>query len=50
MAQRRLLKFFLSLVVLFVVVGVVAVIGAWMLVSRGPSVPRQLDADSAHRR
>ena len=39
MAQRRLLKFFLSLVVLFVVVGVVAVIGAWMLVSRGPSVP-----------
>ena len=49
MAQRRLLKFFLSLVVLFVVVGVVAVIGAWMLVSRGPS-SRQLDADSAHRR
>ena len=39
MAKRRLLKFFLSLVVLFVVVGVVAVIGAWMLVSRGPSVP-----------
>ena len=39
MAKRRLLKFFLSLVILFVVVGVVAVIGAWMLVSRGPSVP-----------
>ncbi len=39
MAQRRLLKFVLSLVILFVVVGVLAVIGAWILVRRGPSVP-----------
>ena len=39
MAKRRLFKFFLSLVILFVVVGVMAVIGAWILVSRGPSVP-----------
>ncbi len=39
MAKRRLLKFFLSLVVLFVLVGVLAIVGAWMVVSRGPSVP-----------
>jgi protease-4 len=39
MAMRRVFKFFLSLVVLFFLVGVVAVVGAWMVVSRGPSVP-----------
>ncbi len=39
MASRRLFKFFLSIVVLFFVVGLVAVIGAWMMVLRGPSVP-----------
>lgn len=39
MANRRLLKFFLSLLILFVVVGVLAIIGAWMVVLRGPSVP-----------
>src|SRR5688572_18459436 len=39
MAKRRLLKFFLSLVILFFVVGVLAVIGAWMMVLRGPSIP-----------
>jgi len=39
MAKTRLFKFFLSLVILFVVVGVMAVIGAWMVVLRGPSVP-----------
>ena len=39
MAQRRLFKFFISLVVLFVVVAVVAMIGAWIMVLRGPSVP-----------
>jgi protease IV len=39
MAKRRLLKFVLSLVTLFVVLGIVAVIGAWMVVGRGPSVP-----------
>jgi protease-4 len=39
MAQRRLLKFFLSLVVLFFVVGVIAIVGAWVVMSRGPSVP-----------
>jgi protease IV len=39
MAKRRLLKFVLSLVVLFVVLGIVAVVGAWMVVGRGPSVP-----------
>lgn len=40
MAKRRLFKFFLSLVILFFVVGVLAVVGAWMLVLRGPSVPQ----------
>ena len=39
MAKRRLLKFVLSLAILFVVVGIVAVVGAWMVVGRGPSVP-----------
>ena len=39
MAKRRLLKFFLSLVILFFVVGVLAIVGAWMVMSRGPSVP-----------
>ena len=38
MAKRPLLKFLLSLVILFMVVGVMAVIGAWILVSRGPAV------------
>ena len=39
MAKRRLFKFFLSLVILFFVVGVMAVDRRWMLVMRGPSVP-----------
>jgi len=39
MAMRRLLKFVLSLVILCVVLGIVAVIGAWIVVGRGPSVP-----------
>ena len=39
MAKRRLLRFFVTLAVLFVVVGVLAVVGAWIVVSRGPSVP-----------
>jgi protease-4 len=39
MAKRRLFKFLLSLVILFFVVGVLAIVGAWMVVLRGPSVP-----------
>src|SRR5688500_20365267 len=39
MAKRRLFKFFLSIVILFFVVGVLAIVGAWMVVLRGPSVP-----------
>ena len=39
MAKPRLFKFFLSFVILCVVVGVMAIIGAWMVVRRGPSVP-----------
>ena len=39
MAKRRLLKFVLGLVILFVLVGITAVVGAWMVVGRGPSVP-----------
>ncbi|HUP41096.1 MAG TPA: signal peptide peptidase SppA [Vicinamibacterales bacterium] len=39
MAKRRLFKFLLGVVILFFVVGVMAIIGAWMVVSRGPSVP-----------
>ena len=39
MAKPRLFKLFLSFVILCVVVGVMAVIGAWMVVRRGPSIP-----------
>ncbi len=39
MAKPRLFKFFLSFVILCVVVGVMAIMGAWMVVRRGPSVP-----------
>ena len=39
MAKRRLFKFFLSLVILSFVLGVLAIVGAWMVMSRGPSVP-----------
>ena len=39
MAKPRLFKFFLSFVILCVVLGVMAVIGAWMVVRRGPSIP-----------
>jgi protease-4 len=39
MAKRRIFKFFLGLIVLFFVVGVLAIIGAWMVMLRGPSVP-----------
>ncbi|HET9467328.1 MAG TPA: signal peptide peptidase SppA [Vicinamibacterales bacterium] len=39
MAKRRLFKFFLSLVILFFVVGVLAIVGAWIVVRRGPNVP-----------
>jgi protease-4 len=39
MAMPRLFKFLLSLVILFFVVGVLALAGAWMVVSRGPAVP-----------
>ena len=39
MAKPRLFKFFLSFVILCVVVGVMAIIGAWMVVRRGPSIP-----------
>jgi protease-4 len=39
MAKSRLFKFFLSVVVLCVVVGLMAMIGAWMVVRRGPSIP-----------
>jgi protease-4 len=39
MAKRRLFKFFLSLVTIFFVFGVLAVLGAWVLMMRGPSVP-----------
>jgi protease IV len=39
MAMRRIFKFLLSLVILFFVVGVLAIAGAWMIVSRGPAVP-----------
>jgi hypothetical protein len=39
MAKRSLLKFVLSLVILFVVLGIVAVIGAWMVVGRGAVGP-----------
>lgn len=39
MAKRRLLKFVLGLAILFVLAGIVAVAGAWMVVGRGPSIP-----------
>jgi protease-4 len=39
MAKRRVFKFFISLVLLFLVVAVLAVIGAWIMVLRGPAVP-----------
>lgn len=39
MAKRRLFKFFLSLVALFVVIVALVIIGAWMMVLRGPSIP-----------
>jgi protease-4 len=39
MAKRRVFKFLLGLVVLFFIVGVLAIVGAWMAVVRGPSVP-----------
>ena len=39
MAKRRFFKFFLALVTICVVFGVLAMIGAWALMMRGPSVP-----------
>jgi protease IV len=39
MAKPRLFKFFVSFVILTLVVGVMAVIGAWMVMRRGPSIP-----------
>ncbi|HKY21584.1 MAG TPA: signal peptide peptidase SppA [Vicinamibacterales bacterium] len=39
MAKRRVLKFFLILVTLFFVVGGAVMIGAWILVMKGPTVP-----------
>ena len=39
MAKPRLFKFFLSLVAIFFVFGVLAIIGAFVMVMRGPSVP-----------
>ena len=39
MAKRRLFKFFLTLVTIFLIFGVLAVLSAVVLVMRGPSVP-----------
>ena len=39
MATRRLFKFFLTIVAIFFVFGVLAIIGAGVVVMRGPSVP-----------
>jgi protease IV len=39
MAMRRPVKFFIGFILLFFVVGVLALAGAWMMVLRGPSVP-----------
>ena len=39
MAKRRLFKFFLTIVAIFFIVGVLAIIGAGVMVMRGPSVP-----------
>ena len=39
MAMRRLFKFFLTVTAIFFFIGILAVIGGWLLVMRGPSVP-----------
>jgi protease-4 len=39
MAKRRVFTFVFVLLTIFMVVGVLALIGAWVLVMRGPSVP-----------
>ena len=39
MAKRRLLKFFLTLMVVFFAVGLLAAVAGWLLVLREPSVP-----------
>ena len=39
MAKSRPFKFFLSLIILFAVAGVLAIIGAVFVAQRGPSVP-----------
>ena len=38
MAKRRLFKWFAALIVIFFVVGFLAIVAAWMLVARGPRV------------
>ena len=39
MAKGRLFKFFITFVILFSVVTMAAIVGAWVMVRRGPSVP-----------
>ena len=39
MAKRRLFKFFLTVTAIFFFIGVFAVIGGWVLMMRGPSIP-----------
>ena len=39
MAKGRLFKFFITVVILFSVVTMAAIVGAWIMVRRGPSVP-----------
>ncbi len=39
MAKGRLFKFFITSVILFGVVTMAAIVGAWIMVRRGPSVP-----------
>jgi protease IV len=39
MAKRGLFKFFLTLVAIFFLVGIAAMIAGWLLVTRGPSIP-----------
>jgi protease-4 len=39
MAKGRLFKFFITFVILFGVVTMAAIVGAWIMVRRGPSVP-----------
>lgn len=39
MAKRRLFKFVLTLVTIFFVIGALAMVGAWLLLMRGPAVP-----------